>query len=311
MPLMVNGVPVGDIDSPSSHRDHGNCLLSSVTVHKANAIFGGTTLNNVDLGTVAPDYSSTMIIQHQHHSASSKMCKFQGCQKGTRGASGLCISHGGGRRYQKAGFHKGDEGRTVYYKAHGGGRRCQFLGCTKSAEGRTDSCIAHGGGRRCTHEGCARAAIGKRCLWGKPGTEFAVPDASQYDRFARGKPGICSAHSALVQDKCVHGGGTLLLTFFDPKPSGSGKMTVEDMNVDVLKMQMVGVHESLIPIRFGDPSSSLYSPPHVQFPMGSITLPESRVHGCALMAMTLFGKIISPSSEAGTSSYVAPPYNNM
>ncbi|KAI3945088.1 hypothetical protein MKW92_007668 [Papaver armeniacum] len=488
MPHMVNGVPVGDIDSPSSHWDHGNCLLSSVTAHKEKAIFGGTTLGNVDLGTVAPDYSSTMVTaanssvscssgfsQHQHRSASSKMCKFQGCQKGARGASGLCIAHGGGRRCQKAGCHKGAEGRTVYCKAHGGGRRCQFLGCTKSAEGRTDLCIAHGGGRRCTHEGCARAARGrsglcirhgggkrcqiedcpksaeglsglcishgggrrchfpectkgaqgstifckahgggkrcsvfgctkgaegstpfckahgggkrctfegggvcpksvhggtlfcvahgggkrcaipdctksargrtdfcvrhgggkrckfqgcdksaqgstdfckahgggKRCLWGQPGTEFAIPDASQCDRFARGKPGLCSAHSALVQDKCVHGGGTLLPTFFDPKPSGSGKMTLEDMNVDVLKMRMAGGHESLNPIGFGDPSSSLYSPPQVQFPMGSITLPEGRVHGGALMAMALFGKSISPSSEAGTSSYVAPPYNRM
>lgn len=99
-----------------------------------------------------------------------------------------------------------------------------------------------------------------------------------------------------MQDKCVHGGGTLLPTFFDPKPSGSGKMTVEDMNVDVLKMRVAGGHESFNPIGFGDPSSSLYSPPQVQFPMGSMTLPEGRVHGGALMAMALFGKSISPSS---------------
>jgi len=31
----------------------------------------------------------------------------------------------------------------------------------------------------------------------------------QCDRFVRSKTGFCSAHSALVQDHCVHGGGTL------------------------------------------------------------------------------------------------------
>ncbi|MCL7037834.1 hypothetical protein MKW94_015323 [Papaver nudicaule] len=479
MPLMVNGIPYGDTESPSFHRDH---------VHKVNATFGSST-GNVDLVPVVPDYSSTMVTtmnssatcssglsQQQHRSTSSKTCKFQGCQKGARGASGLCISHGGGRRCRKEKCQKGAEGRTVYCKAHGGGRRCQFLGCTKSAEGRTDLCIAHGGGRRCTHKDCGRAARGrsglcirhgggkrcqmedcpksaeglsglcishgggrrchfpectkgaqgstlfckahgggkrcsvygctkgaegstpfckahgggkrctfqgggvcpksvhggtlfcvahgggkrcaiqectksargktdfcvrhgggkrcqfqgcdksaqgstdfckahgggKRCLWGQPGTEFANPDASQCDRFARGKTGLCSAHSALVQDKCVHGGGTLLPTFFDPKPSGSGKITVEDMNVDVLKMQIASSHPSFNPIGFGNPSSSLHLTPQVQFPVGAITLPEGRVHGGALMAMALFGGTSGiPSSEAGTLSYVAPPYNRM
>ncbi|KAI3975200.1 hypothetical protein MKX01_020601 [Papaver californicum] len=489
MPLKVNGIPLGDVESPSSHRDYGNCLLPSVTVDKANATFESTTPGKVALVLVAPDYSSTMVTtvnssvtsssglsQQQHRCASSKMCRFQGCQKGARGASGLCIAHGGGRRCQKAGCHKGAEGRTVYCKAHGGGRRCQFLGCTKSAEGRTELCIAHGGGRRCTHEGCSRAARGrsglcirhgggkrcqiedcpksaeglsglcishgggrrchfpectkgaqgstmfckahgggkrcsifgctkgaegstlfckahgggkrctfegggicpksvhggtlfcvahgggkrcaipectksargksdfcvrhgggkrchfqgcdksaqgstdfckahgggKRCLWGQPGTEFAIPDASQCDRFARGKTGLCSAHSALVQDKCVHGGGTLLPTFFVPKPRGSGKITDEDMNVDVLKMQIAGSHTSFNPVGFGNSSSSLPSTSLVQFPVGTVTLPEGRVHGGALMAMALFGGTSSiPGSEAGTSSYVPPPDNRM
>ncbi|KAG6389705.1 hypothetical protein SASPL_151178 [Salvia splendens] len=83
---------------------------------------------------------------------------------GARGASGLCIAHGGGRRCQKAGCQKGAEGKTVFCKAHGGGRRCQHLGCTKSAEGRTDHCIRHGGGRRCSHDDCTRASRGRSGL---------------------------------------------------------------------------------------------------------------------------------------------------
>lgn len=93
-----------------------------------------------------------------------KMCRFTGCGKRARGASGLCISHGGGRRCQKQGCNNGAEGRTIFCKAHGGGRRCENLGCTKSAEGKTDYCIGHGGGSRCSHDGCAKAARGRTGL---------------------------------------------------------------------------------------------------------------------------------------------------
>ncbi|KAL2458928.1 uncharacterized protein Fot_55214 [Forsythia ovata] len=65
----------------------------------------------------------------QQRTSSAKQCQFQGCSKGARGASGLCIAHGGGRRCQRPGCHKGAEGRTAFCKAHGGGRRCEFLGC--------------------------------------------------------------------------------------------------------------------------------------------------------------------------------------
>ncbi|CAM6119624.1 unnamed protein product [Calypogeia fissa] len=123
----------------------------------------------------------------------SKVCKFRGCSKGARGASGLCIAHGGGQRCEKNGCNKGAEGRTVYCKAHGGGRRCQSLGCTKSAEGKTDYCIGHGGGRRCSHQGCDKAARGrsglcirhgggKRCL-----TEGCTKSAEGYS-------GLCISH---------------------------------------------------------------------------------------------------------------------
>ncbi|KAI4367462.1 hypothetical protein MLD38_023198 [Melastoma candidum] len=67
-----------------------------------------------------------------HRTGNLKKCKFPCCPKGARGASGLCIGHGGGQRCQKPGCNKGAESRTAYCKAHGGGRRCQELGCTKS-----------------------------------------------------------------------------------------------------------------------------------------------------------------------------------
>ncbi|KAF7084567.1 hypothetical protein CFC21_088155 [Triticum aestivum] len=127
------------------------------------------------------------------HRRFPKKCRFKGCSKGARGASGLCIAHGGGQRCQKPGCYKGAESRTAYCKAHGGGRRCMQLGCTKSAEGKTDHCIAHGGGRRCGHNSCPKAARGKsgRCIKHGGGKRCAVEDCI---RSAEGKVGFCISH---------------------------------------------------------------------------------------------------------------------
>ncbi|MCO5559367.1 hypothetical protein L7F22_012966 [Adiantum nelumboides] len=122
-----------------------------------------------------------------------KTCKFRGCNKGARGASGLCIIHGGGRRCQRQGCNKGAEGSTVYCKCHGGGRRCQSLGCTKSAEGKTDYCIAHGGGRRCSHDGCTKAARGRSglCIRHGGGKRCQKEGCT---KSAEGYSGLCISH---------------------------------------------------------------------------------------------------------------------
>ncbi|KAL4331326.1 hypothetical protein AHAS_Ahas13G0488900 [Arachis hypogaea] len=123
-----------------------------------------------------------------------KRCRFFGCTKGARGASGLCIGHGGGQRCQKPGCNKGAESRTAYCKAHGGGRRCQHLGCTKSAEGKTDYCIAHGGGRRCGFPGgCTKAARGKSglCIRHGGGKRCRIDGCT---RSAEGQAGLCISH---------------------------------------------------------------------------------------------------------------------
>ncbi|XP_073285583.1 uncharacterized protein [Primulina huaijiensis] len=137
--------------------------------------------------------SSGTTHSQQQRNYNTKQCQFQGCLKGARGASGLCIAHGGGRRCLRPGCSKGAEGRTAFCKAHGGGRRCEFLGCTKSAEGRTDFCIAHGGGRRCNHEDCTRAARGKSglCIRHGGGKRCQRENCS---RSAEGLSGLCISH---------------------------------------------------------------------------------------------------------------------
>ncbi len=137
-----------------------------------------------------------------HRTSNSKKCKFLGCTKGARGASGLCIGHGGGQRCQKPGCNKGAESRTAYCKAHGGGKRCQYLGCTKSAEGKTDHCIAHGGGRRCGYQGgCNKAARGKSglCIRHGGGKRCKVEGCT---RSAEGQAGLCISHGGGRRCQC-------------------------------------------------------------------------------------------------------------
>jgi len=143
------------------------------------------TTSDMVVGTTSGEQRS-----HQRH---PKKCRFNGCSKGARGASGLCISHGGGQRCQKPGCNKGAESRTAYCKAHGGGKRCQELGCTKSAEGKTEFCIAHGGGRRCGIEGCTRAARGRSgfCIKHGGGKRCRIEGCT---RSAEGYPGLCISH---------------------------------------------------------------------------------------------------------------------
>ncbi|XP_008811579.2 uncharacterized protein LOC103722706 [Phoenix dactylifera] len=142
--------------------------------------------SSVDVASGCPPFGRRTC----HH---LKKCMFDGCSKGARGASRLCITHGGGQRCQKPGCNKGAESRTAFCKAHGGGRRCQMLGCTKSAEGKTEFCIAHGGGRRCGHLGCSKAARGKSglCIRHGGGKRCAVEGCSQS---AEGQAGLCISH---------------------------------------------------------------------------------------------------------------------
>ncbi|KAG2677134.1 hypothetical protein I3760_12G084500 [Carya illinoinensis] len=324
--------------------------------------------------------------QSQHRGSSSKTCQVEGCGKGARGASGRCISHGGGRRCQRPGCPKGAEGRTVYCKAHGGGRRCEYLGCTKSAEGRTDFCIAHGGGRRCSQQGCTRAARGKsglcirhgggkrcqkenctksaeglsglcishgggrrcqaagctkgaqgstmfckahgggkrctapgctkgaegstpfckghgggkRCSWGHLGSEYGIHSSGPCNSFARGKSGLCTLHSGLVQDKRVHGGATLGPMVQDPNLNQQGREVItRDMNVDVLN---IGNNMGALAGRTY-PDSKQFGVPIAQISVGEgnlssvpVYLPEGRVHGGSLIAL------LTSSSGLGSSS---------
>ncbi|XAR70231.1 hypothetical protein NMG60_11027019 [Bertholletia excelsa] len=214
MPLAPGGAFYMDEGSTSSHWKPGNSLLPS-HASKKPSIFFNQVVREIDPCPLLPGFSSTVVTtpkssvtctsgitqqqqqqqqqQPQPRIGSTKTCQFQGCGKGARGASGLCIAHGGGRRCQKPGCPKGAEGRTVYCKAHGGGRRCEFLGCTKSAEGRTDFCIAHGGGRRCSHEGCTRAARGKSglCIRHGGGKRCQKENCT---KSAEGLSGLCIAH---------------------------------------------------------------------------------------------------------------------
>ncbi|CAL9105815.1 unnamed protein product [Musa textilis] len=194
-----------DQGSTSSRWKCGNNLLPYlVTAEIGGWCLSSQMIHGNHCPVRLPDLSSTKIQMQKSPVASSskvaqlcttnkKLCQFPGCGKGARGASGLCIAHGGGRRCQKSGCQKGAEGRTIFCKSHGGGRRCEHLGCTKSAEGRTSCCIAHGGGRRCSHGGCARAARGRSGLCIRHGGGKRC-QKENCKRSAEGQSGLCISH---------------------------------------------------------------------------------------------------------------------
>lgn len=79
---------------------HAQCRLQfspepSATMTEAS--FGVSS--DVVTGVINPGQ-----LAHRRH---PKKCRFKGCSKGARGASGLCIAHGGGQRCKKPGCHKG------------------------------------------------------------------------------------------------------------------------------------------------------------------------------------------------------------
>ncbi|KAL3635303.1 hypothetical protein CASFOL_019850 [Castilleja foliolosa] len=153
-----------------------------------------SAVSNYSISAVSEPGSAAVSSLSDRRSSSIKKCKFAGCTKGARGATGLCIGHGGGQRCHKPGCNKGAESRTAFCKSHGGGRRCQHLGCTKSAEGKTDHCIAHGGGRRCGHlDGCSKAARGRSglCIKHGGGKRCAFEGCT---RSAEGQIGLCITH---------------------------------------------------------------------------------------------------------------------
>ncbi|KAG1330398.1 hypothetical protein COCNU_02G003660 [Cocos nucifera] len=205
--VMVGSMPTVDEGSTSSRWKHGNNLLPYLSASEKNGRFFSNQMIPGESSSVpVPDLSSMLakmlkspvactsgIAHPVQRSSSTKNCRFQGCGKGARGASGLCIAHGGGRRCQRPGCPKGAEGKTIYCKAHGGGRRCETLGCTKSAEGRTDYCIAHGGGRRCSHDGCTRAARGKSGLCIRHGGGKRC-QRENCTKSAEGQSGLCISH---------------------------------------------------------------------------------------------------------------------
>ncbi|CAI9762455.1 unnamed protein product [Fraxinus pennsylvanica] len=175
LPNIANSVPVDNI----------HCFGNPIPVTPKLPFRAAATPSSV-AGTFG------LVNQQKKRRASAKVCMVEGCIKGARGASGLCIAHGGGRRCQRAGCQKGAEGKT-FCKAHGGGRRCQYLGCTKSAEGRTDYCIGHGGGRRCTHESCPHSARGKMgfCIRHGGGRRCKIENCT---KSAEGISGLCISH---------------------------------------------------------------------------------------------------------------------
>ncbi|XP_074319741.1 uncharacterized protein LOC141656665 [Silene latifolia] len=232
-----------------------------------------------------------------------KRCIFPECTKGAEGSTLLCKRHGGGKRctYQGGGVcTKSVHGGTLFCVSHGGGKRCKTLGCTKSARGRTEFCVRHGGGKRCKFEGCGKSAQGRtdfckahgggmRCLWGQPGSSLGEDGSVEHcDKFARGKTGFCVAHAAQVQDKRVHGNGTVGLNIKET----ATETLIKPANDDIVEgnsshwngFAYWGYEHDMMALETALPKDGPLISTTGESSY-SASLPEGRVHGGALMAM--------------------------
>lgn len=254
-----------------------------------------------------------------------KRCIFARCTKGAEGSTPLCKAHGGGKRclYNGGGIcPKSVHGGTNFCVAHGGGKRCVVPGCTKSARGRTDCCVKHGGGKRCKFENCGKSAQGstdfckahgggKRCSWAE----------NKCEKFARGKSGLCAAHSSmahvreaskegLIAPGVFHGlvpSVSTTVSSFSNNHSISGAGIISDC---IDSMERPAKRQQLIPPQVLVPQSMKSSPSYSCFVSAEkidgarngygtgignsgasqnleFLIPEGRVHGGALMS--LFG----------------------
>lgn len=273
-----------------------------------------------------------------------RRCQHPACTKGAQGSTMFCKAHGGGKRCTAPSCTKGAEGSTPFCKGHGGGKRCTFQGskvcprsvhggtlfcvahgggkrcavpeCTKSARGRTAYCVRHGGGKRCKHLGCGKSAQGstdfckahgggKRCSWGQVGgLEFGDQATPPCDKFARGKTGLCAAHSTCVHDKhSKEGGGILCPSPPSQNPKSGALEKMKEPIVDenncadgvkfLVRKNLVDLNSSEL-MEDGHPLDNFVEV-NIESPV-QFSLPEGRVHGGGLMAM------LRSSVELGSST---------
>ncbi|KAG8364116.1 hypothetical protein BUALT_Bualt19G0093400 [Buddleja alternifolia] len=236
-----------------------------------------------------------------------KRCIFAGCTKGAEGSTPLCKGHGGGKRclYDGGGIcPKSVHGGTNFCVAHGGGKRCAIPGCTKSARGRTDCCVKHGGGKRCKFDNCVKSAQGstdfckahgggKRCGWG----------GGKCEKFARGRSGLCAAHTSLVQGRETNRGmiGPGLFHGLVPRPgagstcSSSGVSAISDPFESLerpAKRQQLIPPQVLVPLSMKGSSfytrssgSEKWVEENGPGKSSGFAVPEGRVHGGGLLSL--------------------------
>ncbi|PIN20094.1 hypothetical protein CDL12_07218 [Handroanthus impetiginosus] len=231
-----------------------------------------------------------------------RRCMFLGCMRGAEGSTPFCKGHGGGKRCTSEGCTKRVHGGTLLCVSHGGGKRCAMPECTKSARGRTNYCVRHGGGKRCKFEGCTKSAQGstdfckahgggKRCNWAQLGLEFGGQSAVQCDKFARGKSGLCAAHSAQALEKQINTSFETVSTTQNGEASMSTPMNMTN-NCGTSNGSIDYGHQL---------RSTPISPPENFFIGNScfdhLSLPEGRVHGGSLMAMLRGGAKLKTGND--------------
>lgn len=129
----------------------------------------------------ARDITSGLCSSH----GGGRRCEVESCSRGAQSGTTRCVRHMGGRRCEADGCqHAAVSASKPYCSRHGGGRFCDSPGCRHIARARSSFCIQHGGARRpvpqCQVEGCRSGARGgtRRCARHGGNRRCLVPDCS-------------------------------------------------------------------------------------------------------------------------------------
>ncbi|OEL21924.1 putative WRKY transcription factor 19 [Dichanthelium oligosanthes] len=137
------------------------------------------------------------------------------------------------------------------------------------------------------------------CAMVVEGSSFGV-SGPPCDKFARSKIGLCAAHSALIEDHCVHGGGSLgpATKQFTTDTAKPDEMKVTAMNGDADMMN--GDDEASM--GWSDHGTNDSAHPSVPMHSSTTPFPEGRVHGSGLLALLSGRSHASAENGASTSA---------
>jgi hypothetical protein len=143
----VSQVPILDVSVPFPKMIHAFEERKAIVLDSMEVTEPETALEfSIEPNKINSDVHTSLLLvpDVSVSSPKSKKCTYEGCTHNSRGSSGLCVNHGGGRRCSKSECRRGARSNSSFCSKHGGGIRCKASGCDKGALSGSQFCHKHG-----------------------------------------------------------------------------------------------------------------------------------------------------------------------